>query len=323
MSLQETVPCDQCGGTSGYLLVEENAHRHTTVLCEGCGLVRAVDVSEAFDVDRFLEDEFTGDAGAGTRLDAGAVPPRKVRVQDRRASRLLPIVQEHVPLAGQRVLDLRCRTGALADLVRQAGAHVTAVDFFPPNLALTAGRSSEIVTRLVNVHEFQELSFADDASFDVVTALTVHVIAHLQRPSTFLRNVHRVLAPGGLLLLDEKDIMQTERLMTETIYDTGRAHFFHLTPPTLAAYLERAGFEVVSCAEHPKRRSSSRHILAVARKPESAAEAESIRAAAGTSGVDVRGLLAGLSRSQRRLNRKRTLNKLRRAVRRAARLGSR
>ena len=304
----ERDPCDLCGATACHVIAPAAELHHETAVCGGCGLVRAVGVAGAFDVDRFYEDEFTGDAGGNAIAKAGVIQPRQLWRQEQRAQHSLDVIRERVSLDGKAVLDVRCRSGALAALMNDAGARVTAVDFLEINVAHTRGRSSDIVARLLSVDDIENLPFLDADSVDVVTGLTVHVLGHLARPSRFLAAVARVLKPGGLLILDEKDIMECERLTADTILQTGKAHLFHLDPRTMAAYLQGAGLVVEQCADDPTRRSSFRHITAVARKPDAPASS-------ATPIGDVEAVLAALSRSQRTLTRRRRLNKVRRSVR--------
>lgn len=97
--------------------------------------------------------------------------------------------------AGKRLLDIGCGTGYVAKLYASGGAIVTAVDI--------AERSVELTRRRLQLHGLtgevrranaEELPFAD-ASFDVVTSFGV--LHHTPDTAKALREVHRVLRPGG------------------------------------------------------------------------------------------------------------------------------
>lgn len=93
-----------------------------------------------------------------------------------------------------RVLDLGCGTGGfLVELGRLGPA--TGVDFAPRALELCRSRGLRRLARA----DGQRLPFAD-ASFDLVTALDV--IEHLDDDRAALREIVRVLRPGGFAVLN-------------------------------------------------------------------------------------------------------------------------
>jgi SAM-dependent methyltransferase len=101
---------------------------------------------------------------------------------------------------GEKVLDLGCGTGHTALAFAARGAAVEALDLTAEMLA--QGRRMAEERGLANVRfregDVARLPFAD-AAFDVVTSrLSAHHYAH---PDAAVREVARVLRPGGRLLL--------------------------------------------------------------------------------------------------------------------------
>ncbi len=95
---------------------------------------------------------------------------------------------------GSRLLDIGCGEGLLA-LLRRKGVSLTGVDF-SPQLAEVARRNGY---EEVRVAELDELPFPD-ASFDYVASLDV--IGHIEfaEKDALLREIRRVLRPGGVTL---------------------------------------------------------------------------------------------------------------------------
>jgi SAM-dependent methyltransferase len=93
---------------------------------------------------------------------------------------------------GKRVLDLGCRSGALTAAYLR-GNDVIGVDIDRPALAEAARRG--IKTRVVDVEE--SLPFGS-SEFDVVVA--GELLEHIRYPHALLRDVRRVLRPGGTLV---------------------------------------------------------------------------------------------------------------------------
>lgn len=116
-----------------------------------------------------------------------------------------PLVDEADIHPGHRVLDIGCGTGALTLIAKRRHPDADVVGLDPDPKALARARSkAERESLSIRFEEgfANELPF-EDASFDrVLSSLMFHHLDHEVKAAT-LREVHRVLAPGGSLhLLD-------------------------------------------------------------------------------------------------------------------------
>ncbi len=111
----------------------------------------------------------------------------------------LRLIEEFRPIPGACVLDLGCGTAGAGVAVALAGARVTGLDASAHMLRLAGIRAGEdgAVVALV-LGDAHRLPFAD-ATFDV--CICDQVIEHMEEYSSLLAEAHRVLSPGGLLLL--------------------------------------------------------------------------------------------------------------------------
>jgi SAM-dependent methyltransferase len=132
-----------------------------------------------------------------------------------------------------RILDAGCGTGALLDrLEGRPGVEVYGLDFSGQALAYTRQRG--------HVHLVQGdltcLPFPD-GTFDVVTALDV--VEHIREDERALREVNRVLRPGGVLLAS----VPAFRFLWGP-HDTALQHFRRYTAGEMGTLLRRTGFRV-------------------------------------------------------------------------------
>jgi ubiquinone/menaquinone biosynthesis C-methylase UbiE len=98
---------------------------------------------------------------------------------------------------GDRVVDVGCGDGALAELLTRAGVHVTGVE--PAGYLRERFRrrlegvdpDSRVVDGLAD-----RLPFADG---EIAHAVMTEVLEHVPDPSAALHELRRVIAPGGSL----------------------------------------------------------------------------------------------------------------------------
>jgi ubiquinone/menaquinone biosynthesis C-methylase UbiE len=93
-----------------------------------------------------------------------------------------------------RLLDIGCGDGEFSCRIKKRGWTVDGLDFD----TVAARLAEERHGLKVNICSVEEMAYPDD-SFDAVTMN--HVIEHLVDPLAVLRNVHRVLKPGGSFIV--------------------------------------------------------------------------------------------------------------------------
>jgi ubiquinone/menaquinone biosynthesis C-methylase UbiE len=153
---------------------------------------------------------------------------------------------------GQRILDLGCGAGLfLSWLSRGLEARLYGLDLSPGSLGLARQRTS--APRLV-AGDAEVLPYAD-GSFDRVACNgAAH---HLPDVESMLREVHRVLLPGGRLVLYEPTTTVFANVIRRLSLRFDRyespadlEHKHDLDPEALGASLREAGFEKVSISHH-------------------------------------------------------------------------
>jgi len=149
-------------------------------------------------------------SSTGPQHAAAARPPPISYSLPRTNAKVLALLRPHLGTAG-RVLDVGAGEGYLAQRVQaaiQEGGHrarLEACDLFPENF-----RVPGVPCHAIDLDGGLPLP---DGSVDL--AYSVEVLEHLEDQFAFFREVHRVLAPGGRLVLTTPNVLSlTSRLRT-------------------------------------------------------------------------------------------------------------
>lgn len=155
---------------------------------------------------------------------------------------------------GSLLLDSGCGVGLTAvNMVRRGGFVVDAIDFMEHHVKQTqskireAGLEGRMTVQQRDFHHLEELA---DNTYDGLW--TMETLVHAWDPETVLRGYHRILKPGGVMVLHEYDHLDPseapEWLQDDfaKIWDNGSLHAWSMFyPGVLEKMLEEAGFEVV------------------------------------------------------------------------------
>jgi SAM-dependent methyltransferase len=198
--------------------------------CDNCGLVFVDPLPGETELRALYLDYDLGEAD----------PAFASLLASRRKSRA-PVFQEVLKEliahgARGRLLDVGCSFGFLLSLAKERGLEPTGVD-----LSLNAVRYVGDRLRLPAHHGTLFDAKLPDGAFDVVTM--VGVFEHVPDPLETLREIARILRPGGLLAVEVPNAhfnLLRGRLHASWFYIGN--HLLNFTPQALVTSLEAAGF---------------------------------------------------------------------------------
>jgi SAM-dependent methyltransferase len=176
--------CPYCGGAPGAAAfpyaTRWRGRRFAYHDCTGCGATFIDPMPSAADLDALF------DPSAYHRLYYAAPEPSA----EQRAS--LAWMRPYLKPGGQ-MLDFGCANGAFMTAAVAAGFEVSGVEQNPRSIAFAREQTGLEVTSL------DEL-LAGDRLFDAIHI--ADVLSHLPRPAELLRALERLLAPGGLFVIE-------------------------------------------------------------------------------------------------------------------------
>jgi SAM-dependent methyltransferase len=164
------------------------------------------------------------------------------------------------------VCDLGCGPGHIARFLRDAGTDVFGLDLSPQMIAHAQRLSPDIEFREGNM---LALDLADDTLAGIAAFYVIVNIPAELLPLAFAE-MHRVLQPGGLLLLAfhiGDEVLKPKELLGQPV----SMEFYHLQPEKILSLLTRSGFTIEDVIERdpyaPDVEFQSRRAYVFARKP--------------------------------------------------------
>ena len=161
-------------------------------------------------------------------------------------------IDDIVPLAGKRVLDIGCGGGILADAMARKGAEVLGIDLAGKALKVAQLHALEAQTQGVRYREVsaETLAAEQPESFDVVTCM--EMLEHVPDPSSVVRACAALVKPGGHVFFSTINrnakafvfaIVGAEYILN--LLPRGTHEFAKFIKPSeLAAYARAAGLDL-------------------------------------------------------------------------------
>ena len=209
---------------------------------EGYRLVRCADCALLFSnpqpSDTELAAIYSADYFLGAESDEGRASTREMKRAT--ARQYLSEIHRYAGEAGGRLLEIGCGDGDFLVEAEAAGYHVTGVEYAPA--ACDQGRArlqrGEIICGEL------EKAALEGAQFDL--CVLSDVIEHVRDPLGFLREIHRLLKPGGGIFIATPSLASwSAKLLKENWMEFKPEHLTYFEPKTLETALFRTGYHQV------------------------------------------------------------------------------
>jgi SAM-dependent methyltransferase len=177
-----------------------------------------------------------------------SISPKAVSALKRATALLyLDHIGKFVHAQGSCLLEIGCGSGDFLVEARTRGFEVRGIEF---SAAAATTANERLGTDAVETGEIHETDFAD-SSFDVVAF--ADVIEHVRDPANFLRRVHRLIRPGGLVFLVTPSIDSwSRRLLGQNWMEYKLEHLHYFGNESLSYLLTRSGFDSIELSANWK-----------------------------------------------------------------------
>ena len=231
--------CNLCGASNFVVLTHRDRYGFAarSHACRTCGLVFLNPRMTAEGYARFYDGVYRPLVSAfhGRLIDAHTIQAEQRDYAVERAEFIRPFFARS---SRRTMLDVGGSTGVVAHhFSREFGLQGTLIDPAPLEVEQARRFGLETMTGLIEAHDFGA------RRFDVV--VICQTVDHLLDVAGTLDRVRQLLTDGGLLFIDIVDF-RAAYLRNWSVEDAVKIdHPYSLTEPTMNAYLERAGFEVL------------------------------------------------------------------------------
>jgi 2-polyprenyl-3-methyl-5-hydroxy-6-metoxy-1,4-benzoquinol methylase len=225
----EEIPCDYCGS--------EDA-RHVITRSDGLNVVECLRCGLAYINPRPLMEYFNRFYDKNYFLKADDDPKNNVGYEDYSSivadwlkigtSPELDIVENIRPIKDCQLLDVGCATGHLLFLAEKHGAKVIGVEVSD----YAAQFARENFNLDIRIGPLESHKFSPEI-FDIILAL--EVIEHVPSPTRFLKEISRILKPGGIVAISTPNYRCARSLKERWVgFQFAFEHLYYLSDEVLA-----------------------------------------------------------------------------------------
>ena len=219
---------DSREGVEGYLVPGKEWGRH--VKCKNCHLIYMNPTEKVSKTNEYYSK--------AKNTHAPTIRESYLRT----AKSQVRLIQKYA--SGTNLLDIGCAQGFFLFRASEAGYTTKGIEI-SQDAAAYAIREFGLD---VEAKPFEELRFAEN-HFDVVTLW--QVLEHVPYPIMILKEVHRILKPGGLLAVSTPNIEGIPaKILRKRWWDIKRLHVNQFTTKTLTDILQNAGFKNISSVSY-------------------------------------------------------------------------
>ena len=221
------VSCSYCGADEGNIL--KKIGPYSIQCCSGCGFVYLNPRPSEEDLSAYYQEHYLPQ-------DDNSIQAWKEMMRSV-FSKAAEVIERTKPKG--TLLDIGCGFGFFLQEMQYRGWEVTGIELSAPGISY----ARDVLCANVYQSSLEQTDFPNNC-YDVITAF--YVIEHSYDPIIFLKKIHSLLKPGGIVLLRYPHtrplgcLLKSIRLQNN-VYDIP-FHLSDFSPLTIERFLLKAGF---------------------------------------------------------------------------------
>ena len=230
--LVEQINCPLCGNLKYKLVFVKNGFDF--VRCDKCALVYVNPRMKEKEITKFYDSK----ADSNTRALDFLSSPLQQKIDKELYIELFNKIKKRVPSG--KVLDIGCSFGNFLKVAKDRGYEELGLEL--NNMAAEYGRKKLGVN--IEAKLLEDCNFPDN-SFDIVSMFGV--IEHLFEPVKIVKEIKRILRPGGLFIGRCPNVYGFVYMVLHELGRTftGRVHLTYFSEKTLKYLFKKTGFKRV------------------------------------------------------------------------------
>lgn len=230
--------CRLCGNDEFDVITDRLRHdvSRNVLRCKGCSLVLLQDADSA-DTDSYYRGDYR--AKHSPVIGRAVTPAEHYALVAPFQQARLATLQRYLR-SDMRLLEIGASSGSFLDAVAPNVAEAWGLEFNAEDVAYMRQRGQ---TRIVD-KPLADAGF-DDGFFDAVVMF--EVLEHIPEPDAMLREIRRLLAPGGLVVAEvpnhDDALLQWYRCDGYAQFYYRAPHLYYFSGTTLTRLAERCGFD--------------------------------------------------------------------------------
>lgn len=227
--------CNLCGQKS-FEVIEDDEAPFKVLQCKKCSLVFVYPLPDRTELEEHYDDSYYHN-WLDTQKES------RIRMWSNRLNKLKRF------RSGGNLLDVGCGEGTFLQLAKENGWKTSGTEVS----SYAARYAANVSGADIFCGELPDARYPEN-SFDVVTMW--HVLEHVRDPKRYLKEIHHILKPDGLLVMAVPNLNDLVMQITYRIIkrrkmklfskDEKEVHLYHFSAETIKAYLDKTGFECLT-----------------------------------------------------------------------------